>query len=267
MTPASTAPGSRAPGPILLWSDYPRSIAELLSLGATWRQLATAPRADAHPVLVLPGIGTSDIATVPLRRYLTYLGYRAYGWHLGRNIGPTAAAVEGMRIRLAQIHERHDEQVTIVGWSLGGIYARQLARRSPELVRQVITLGSPIKLRGHRQSNARRLFRYYAPRHAERLQLPLEQGLGALPVPTSSFYSRLDGVVAWQACLDTPGHYAENIEVYASHFGFCHHPAVLWAIADRLALPAEQWEPFRPPSWGRLVYATPKQRHGFSTSP
>ena len=92
--------------------------------------------------------------------------------------------------------------MSVIGWSLGGIYTRQLARRSPDAVRQVITLGGPIRLERHQQSNARRLFHHYADRHIERLALPLEDGCGPLPVPATCVYSRLDGVVAWRACLD-----------------------------------------------------------------
>jgi pimeloyl-ACP methyl ester carboxylesterase len=147
--------------------------------------------------------------------------------------------------------------VSVIGWSLGGIYARQLARRSRDAVRQVITLGSPIRLERHQQSNARRLFDHYADRHIERWALPLEHGCGPLPVPATCVYSRLDGVVAWRACLDQPSPLAENVEVRASHLGFGHHPAVLWLVADRLAQPRDAWTPFRPPRFTGLAYPRP----------
>jgi pimeloyl-ACP methyl ester carboxylesterase len=140
--------------------------------------------------------------------------------------------------------------VSVIGWSLGGIYARQLARRSPDAVRQVITLGSPIRLERHQQSNARRLFHHYADRHIERWA-------GPLPVPATCVYSRLDGVVAWRACLDQPSPRAENVEVRASHLGFGHHPAVLWLVADRLAQPRDAWTPFLPPRFTGLAYPRP----------
>jgi pimeloyl-ACP methyl ester carboxylesterase len=249
--------GTRAPGPLLLHTDYARSAAEFGSLAWAWPALSGAPRGDGHPVLVVPGLVTGDATTFVLRTFLGRLGYRTYGWGLGRNIGPTAKAVHGLRARLDCIYARHAQPVSVIGWSLGGIYARQLARRSPDAVRQVITLGSPIRLERHRQSNARHLFRHYADRHIERWTLPLEDGCGPLPVPATSVYSRLDGVVAWRACLDQPSPRAENVEVRASHLGFGHHPAVLWLVADRLAQPPDAWTPFRPSRFTGLAYPWP----------
>jgi pimeloyl-ACP methyl ester carboxylesterase len=208
-------------------------------------------------VLVLPGLMAGDVSTRPLRRVLRRLGYSVHGWRLGRNIGPTAQAVQGMRARLDDLSGRHGQPVTLLGWSLGGIFARDLARRSPAAVRQVITLGSPFRLARHDQSRAHRVFDRYSHLHVERWQLPLEHGRGPLPVPATSLYSKLDGIVAWRACLDDPSPRAENIAVYASHFGFGHHPAVLWAVADRLAQPAGTWAPFRAPLLLRPAFPRP----------
>src|SRR5246127_5461112 len=107
------------------------------------------PIGDGHPVLVLPGLMAADDSTWPLRRILRRLGYRVHGWRLGRNLGPTAVAVTGMRDRLDDLHSRYDARVTLIGWSLGGIYARALARNFPSMVRTVITLGSPFRLTHH----------------------------------------------------------------------------------------------------------------------
>jgi len=249
--------GTRAPGPLLLHTDYARSAVEFGSLFWAWPALARAPRGDGHPVLVVPGLVTDDATTFMLRTFLGRLGYRTYGWGLGRNIGPTAKAVHGLRARLDRIRAQHAQPVSVIGWSLGGIYARQLARRSPDAVRLVITLGSPIRLEHHQQSNARRLFHRYADLHIERWALPLEDGCGPLPVPATAVYSRLDGVVTWRTCLDQPSPLAENVEVRASHLGSGHHPAVLWLVADRLAQPRDAWTPFRPPRFTRLAYPRP----------
>ena len=249
--------GTRAPGPLLLHTDYARSAIEFESLFLAWPVLARAARGDGQPVLVVPGLVTDDATTFTLRTFLGRLGYRTYGWGLGRNIGPTAKAVHGLRARLDRIRAQHAQPVSVIGWSLGGIYARQLARRSPDAVRQVITLGSAIRLERHQQSNARHLFHHYADRHIERWALPLEDGCGPLPVPATAVYSRLDGVVAWRTCLDQPSPMAENVEVRASHLGFGHHPAVLWLVADRLAQPRDAWTPFRPPRFTRLAYPRP----------
>ncbi|EUA73273.1 alpha/beta hydrolase family protein [Mycobacterium xenopi 4042] len=100
------------------------------------------PTGDGHPVLVLPGLLAGDGSTLALRRSLRRLGYRVHGWRLGRNIGPTAEAVAGMGERLRDLHTRYRAPVSVIGWSLGGIYARAMARRRSEWIRQVITLGT-----------------------------------------------------------------------------------------------------------------------------
>ena len=219
--------------------------------------MSVLPRGDGHPVLVLPGLLAADSSTRALRTLLRGLGYFVHGWRLGRNIGPTAEAVRGMRDRLDELGQRHGRSVTLLGWSLGGIFARDLARRSPEAVRQVITLGSPFRLARHGQSRAHRAFERYSHLHVEHRQLPLEQEeVAALAVPATSIYSRVDGIVSWRACLDTPSATAENIAVLGSHLGLGHHPAVAWAVADRLAQPDGAWAPFRPPPL--LSYAFPR---------
>jgi pimeloyl-ACP methyl ester carboxylesterase len=254
---ATTARPTRAPNKALYLTDYARSAWDIGALSATLPALAWAPRGDGYAVLVIPGLGASDRSTLILRRFLSTLGYPAYGWGLGRNIGPTARVVSGLPERLHQARARHDGPVSVIGWSLGGIFARQLARRHPASVRQVITLASPIRLTDHAHSNARRAYELLEDQHAETLHLPLEDGLGPLPVPATSVYTRLDGIVAWRACLDQPSRRAENVEVYASHLGIGHHPAALWVIADRLSQPPGQWAPFRPPARWRYAYPTP----------
>src|SRR5215207_7632303 len=104
-------------------------------------------RNDGSPVLVLPGFTGSDRSTQPLRALLKRKAYPVHGWGLGANVGPHAHIVEGMERRLVALAERYDAPVTIVGWSLGGIYARELGWSHPEQVRMVITLGSPYRFR------------------------------------------------------------------------------------------------------------------------
>jgi pimeloyl-ACP methyl ester carboxylesterase len=159
-----------------------------------------------------------------------------------------------MRDRLDSLADRHGRPVTLVGWSLGGIFARDLARRTPGSVRQVITLGSPFRMASTDQSRAHRTFERYSHLHVAPLALPLEGDRGPLPVPSTSIWSRYDGIVHWQACRETPGARAENIAVHASHLGLGHHPAVLYAVADRLAQPDGTWRPFRAPLALRPVF-------------
>ena len=246
-----------APPLQLYLSDPGRAAVEFgLLLGALPLSWAL-PIGDGHPVLVLPGLMAGDDSTWPLRRILRRLGYRAHGWRLGRNLGPTPAAVTGLRNRLDDLHSRYDEPVSLIGWSLGGIYARALARNFRWEVRQVITLGSPFRLSDDRQSHASRIFNRYTHLHTDRPRTPLDMEQGPLPVPATSIYSRYDGIVAWQACLDWPSSRAENIAVLGSHFGYGHHPAVIFAVADRLAQPSNGWEPFRPPRALRRLFPQP----------
>jgi pimeloyl-ACP methyl ester carboxylesterase len=243
-----------APPSWLYVTDPARAVGELGLLIAALPLKKLLPVGDGHPVLVLPGLLADDNSTWALRRILRDLGYRVHGWRLGRNLGPTAAVVTGLQERLSRLQSQYDSAVSVIGWSLGGIYARTLARDAPSAVRQVITLGSPIRLAHERQSRADRTFNRYAHLHVVPRELPLESGVDALPVPATSIYSRYDGIVAWQACLDLPSARAENIAVAASHLGLGHHPAVIWAVADRLAQPRGQWAPFRPPSTLRRLY-------------
>jgi pimeloyl-ACP methyl ester carboxylesterase len=219
--------------------------------------LAALPRGDGHPVLVLPGLLATDSSTNPLRWILRMLGYPVQGWLLGRNLGPTERAVTGLRRRLDELTARHGRRLTIIGWSLGGIYARELARQAPDDVRQVITLGSPFRLATSDQTRAHRVFESYSHMHVEKWELPLEHGSKPLLAPTTSIYSKLDGIVSWQACLNDPSPSTENIEVYASHLGLGHHPAVIWAVADRLAQPEAGWQPFRAPLAMAAAYPRP----------
>jgi pimeloyl-ACP methyl ester carboxylesterase len=241
----------------LYLTEAPRATADYGLYLATLPLLRALPTGDEQPVLVLPGLLTDDLSTRPLRRTLRGLGHRVHGWGLGRNIGPTRSAVSGMRARLDRLSQRYGRPVTLVGWSLGGVFARDLARRTPGSVRQVITLGSPFRMANTDQSRAHRAFERYSHLHVERLALPLEGDRGPLPMPSTSIYSRYDGIVHWQTCLESPGARAENIAVHASHLGLGHHPAVLYAVADRLAQADGAWRPFRAPLALRPLFPAP----------
>jgi pimeloyl-ACP methyl ester carboxylesterase len=221
--------------------------------------ISRLPRGDGHPVLVLPGLLADDISTRTLRAVLRRLGYDAQGWGLGRNIGPTAACVNGTRDLLAHLTDKHQRPVSLIGWSLGGIFARDLARQSPESARQVITLGSPFRLARNSQSRATKVFDRFSHLHVERRTLPLESESIPLTVPATSIYSHYDGIVHWQTCLNTPGERCENIAVMASHLGLGHHPASIWAVADRLAQREGAWTPFRAPRFLRPAFPKPAE--------
>jgi len=221
-----------------------RAIWELTAFFASYPMLRMAARGDGHPVLVLPGLAASDLSTRPLRRYLSDQGWSAHGWKLGQNHGPRPGAEERMQQRLAELFARHERKVSVIGWSLGGIFARELARRFPADVRQVITLASPF-----RAPSASSVARFYRRGRRNGTRPEPRAPLGApLSVPSSSLYSRSDGVVAWRSCLQDEGPLAENIEVRSSHCGMGHHPGALLVIADRLAQPEGAWRPYTPPA-------------------
>jgi pimeloyl-ACP methyl ester carboxylesterase len=217
------------------------------------------PHGDGHSVLVLPGLLADDVSTHALRVVLRKIGYDVHGWGLGRNIGPTAACVNGIRDLLAHLYATSGRPVTVIGWSLGGIFARDLARSTPESVRQVVTLGSPFRLARNTQSRATKVFDRFSHLHVEHRTLPLESESLPLEVPTTSIYSHFDGIVHWQTCLNTPGERCENIAVMASHLGLGHHPASIWAVADRLAQPEGTWKPFKAPLFLRPAFPKPAQ--------
>jgi pimeloyl-ACP methyl ester carboxylesterase len=236
---------------LLAATEPVRALASFGSFTAALPLLSLAPRGDRHPVLVLPGLGASDLSTGTLRLWLRGLGYPVVGWALGRNRGPTQEVLDELPRLLARLHGRHGSPVSIIGQSLGGIYARRLAWRAPDQVRQVITLGSPFALVGGSADASPGARAYDRHRHLHSTQRlsPDRGGLRrALPMPSTSVYSRWDGVVDWRACLQTVGPTSENIGVRASHLGMGVDPAVLWVIADRLAQPADAWRPFRRPT-------------------
>ncbi len=217
--------------------------------------LSRAPRGDGHGVLLLPGLMADDMSNEPLRRYLARLGYTTRGWGLGRNIGPTDAVLDGMPLVLQDLAAKTGGQVSVIGWSLGGIYARELARDHPHLIRQVITMASPFALVDTRQSRAEYAFRRGSRHHAHADRVPKREELGRpIPVPSTALYSRSDGIVDWRACVHTPAPDRENVEVTCGHLGFGVDPATFWVIADRLAQPAGQWRPFRAAGWSRAFY-------------
>ena len=198
--------------------------------------LMCAPIGDGHPVLTLPGFLASDLSMAPMRRYLKELGYDTHAWRMGRNTGGVSRMQSALLDRLKEIHAEAGRKISVVGWSLGGIYARHLALQAPDMVRCVVTLGSPFA-DDVRATNATRLYEALSGETIEETS-GLQQAIaGDLPVPVTSIYSKSDGIVNWRTCVLRPSDTAENIEVrFASHVGLGVNAAALWALADRLAL-------------------------------
>jgi hypothetical protein len=225
--------------------------------------LRSIGRGEHRPVLVLPGFGADDASTRPLRSVLRAQGHWAHGWSLGRNT-PTPELFDGLSHRLTELHDRHHRPISLVGISLGGMYARELARTQPGAVEQVITLGSPFRMRAGDRST---LSAFLERRHPDdtdtdtptdnELDAPAEDDRDPVPVPVTCIYTRTDGLVRWHSCIEEAGPQRENIEVRGSHSGLGHNVAALIAINDRLAQPHGQWQPFQPKRPLRRLYPPP----------
>jgi pimeloyl-ACP methyl ester carboxylesterase len=246
----------RPPSVLLGALEQQRALAELVGFGMSLPLFRLMPAGDGHPVLVLPGFMADDASTAALRSVLRSRGYRVHRWGLGRNLGPRASVVDGLVSRLDAIHGESGRAASLVGWSLGGIYARALARWRPRAVRRVITLGSPFRMRPGDRSNASRLFDWLNPGpHLPHPVSSLDER--PLPVPSTAIYTRTDGVARWHLCIEAEGPLAENIEVRGSHCGLGHNPAVILAITDRLAQPEGIFRRFRPPRAAAALYPPP----------
>jgi pimeloyl-ACP methyl ester carboxylesterase len=220
--------------------------------------LMRAPKGDGHPVLTLPGFLASDLSMAPMRRYLKTLGYDAYAWNMGRNLGGVASKRAALRELVRRIYESTGRKVSIVGWSLGGVYARDLALQAPEMVRSVITLGSPFA-NDIRATNATRLYEALSGEGVDDIPEVRRAIAGDLPVPTTSIYSRTDGIVNWRTSVLRPSATAENIEVhFASHIGLGVNPAALWAVANRLAQAEGEFKQFDRSGPFAIAYAPPE---------
>jgi pimeloyl-ACP methyl ester carboxylesterase len=236
-----------------------RAIQELGAFVGALPLLSLAPRGDGHPVLVLPGLIASDLSTRPLRAFLGSKGYQVSGWQQGRNLGLREGVQDEMVDLLKKMNDTDGRKVSLVGWSLGGLYARQLAKMMPERVRSVITLGSPFA-GSPRSTNAWRVYEMASGRSADDEDPRFGGSLSvAPPVPTTAIFSRTDGVCAWQGCVEKTSAQSESIEVESSHCGMGHHPAAVYAVADRLAQPEGKWKPFDRSGWRATVYPDPNR--------
>ena len=236
-----------------------RAISELGAFVGALPLLNLAPKGDGHPVLVLPGLVASDTSTRPLRSFLRKRGYAVSGWRQGRNLGLRHGVQQAMVDLVEELNETHGRKVSLVGWSLGGLYARQLAKMLPDRVRSVITLGSPFAS-GPKATNAWRVYEMASGRGADEQDDHFGGSLAsAPPMPTTAIFSRSDGICAWQGCREQGSSLSESIEVESSHCGMGHHPAAVYAVADRLAQPEGKWVPFDRGGWRSLVYPDPNR--------
>ncbi len=239
------------PSPLLGLTEPVRAIFDLSTLlpGEAWLRLAA--RGDGHRVVVLPGFTASDRSTGPLRRFLRSRGFDARGWELGRNMGAPHLSAD-LDTLLTRALDDTGAPISLIGWSLGGVLARNLARRHPGAVRSLVTLGSPISGSPTR-TRAWRLYRHvHRPREAHEFDRSAQRGPPE-GVPSMAIWSKSDGIVPWQVSREHAGPRRENLQVQASHLGLGVHAAVLYSVADRLSQTPDSWQPFVPPWWLRAV--------------
>ncbi|WP_411289804.1 esterase/lipase family protein [Sphingorhabdus sp.] len=238
---------AKSPSLLLAVTEFARASLDIASLPFAAPLLLQAPKGDGHPVLLLPGFMAGEGTMKPLYKFLKRLGYAPYQWDLGRNLGQKAIGSEGEKMvaRLDEIYAATGRKVTLIGWSLGGSFARMLSRRRPEIVRQVISLGAPIK-GSPKATNAWMAFQMITGQKINGPQMKAQVAEGHLipPVPATAIFSRNDGIVAWRNAREPEATTTDNIEVRGSHCGLGVNPAVWWAIADRLALPEDGWKRF-----------------------
>lgn len=228
---ASVSPPSR----VATWLEMraPLDWASLL-FGAP--KLARAPRGDGRPVLLIPGYRTDESSMRPLRRYLEFLNYDVYDWGRGRNMGDVESYVSHVGEFAQKIHRDVGGQaVTLVGWSLGGVIARETARLYPDVVREVITMGTPV-IGGPKYTAVADRFAKMARIDLDEFEKEVhEKNLLGIEQPVTAIYSKTDGIVGWRACIDNYNEHTRNIEVNCSHFGLGANSRVWRIIAEALA--------------------------------
>lgn len=211
-----------------------RALKERLQSLSFRKEYMPAQLGDGHPVLVIPGFLTNDVSCKPLRNFITRIGYVAYPWGLGRNYA-NVEDLEVLKATMDSIYQKHGVKMTLIGWSLGGVYARELAKTKPELVRQVITLGSPF---GGLQepNNAAWIFNLIKGKKAQQLdQAWVDSIPSPAPVPTTALYSKNDGIVSYKVCQELKEDATHrNVEIQSSHLGMGFNKEVLTIIAEQL---------------------------------
>ena len=214
----------------------PRAALEGLGTLASWPWLALAPRGDGRPIVLAPGYGAGDASMYPLFRYLKWLGYDVHHWGQGKNRGQVGRYVRELTEHLQSLQQQRDgETVTLIGWSLGGVVMREIAREAPELVREVITMGTPV-VGGPKYTRVAERFAKHENLDLDKFEIEVhERNLRGIQCPITAIYSKTDGIVSWRAALDNYNPQARNIRVPGSHLGLGFNTIVWRVIAKTLA--------------------------------
>jgi pimeloyl-ACP methyl ester carboxylesterase len=261
------------PSTLLALSEGWRALLEASALLPSMPFLRSMPRGDGHPVYLLPGFMADSQSTAMLRRWLDNLGYNAVPWGFGRNLGPRGILLERLIVTVGDLAREHGQPVSLIGQSLGGVYAREIAKVIPKQVRQVITLGAPFRqtdTNGTAPAVAR-LFEMATGEKADDLKREMGDISRPAPVPSTAIYSRTDGIANWKTCIEEETPYTDNVEVYASHCGMGFNPAIYYVIGDRLAQPADKWRKFERSGvrcfiYPDAIYAARRPRTGSAQS-
>lgn len=240
-----------------------RALGEIATLPAAWPLLSQAPKGDGHPVLLMPGFMGDEGSLFALKTYLANRGYKVQTWGFGRNVGFRSRHAQALEQKIRFLHHESGRKVSLVGWSLGGVFALYGAHQASECVRQVITLGSPVSVDAEgSQSPAivKAMYRLVAhpmgpTAHAMQPRAKKVRLRQPLALPMSCLYSLGDGVVPPQeATINGDPAMHENIRVPGSHTGLGFNPLVLYIVADRLSQPEGAWQAFKPTGLPGAIY-------------
>ena len=219
------------PPSLTLWAQEALQIPALLA--SPLLRAVPIPSGQGQPVIVLPGFMTTDVSSIRLRRSLNAAGYRAFGWELGRNLGARADMLERLSGRVAAVHRAHGGPVALIGWSLGGVFAREVAKLVPDQVSLVMTLGSPFS-GDMRANNAWRFYEAINDHPVDDPPIALTLSVKP-PVPTIAVWSQRDGIISAPSARGLPHESDRQVEVACRHLNYARSPVGIRAIGGLLA--------------------------------
>ena len=210
-------------------------------------ELKALPKANGQPVIVVPGLTTNNASTTIIRTFLKSKGFKVYGWDQGFNINYTQKVENKLIRQIKRVSEKHGQKVALIGWSLGGITVRIAAWKAMDYISQIISLGAPFKGLRKGATNVDWWFQLITGQKVEDFNPTwLKQAEEQPLVPSTSIYSRKDGMVAWDTCIDSEeGPITQNIEVSSNHLGFGFDPEVWMIVYDRLIQDPYDWKPYQ----------------------